>query len=79
MYQVGRDVWCRQTARQRKDAALFLRSYIHISRTYTPLYDPLHPGRLVGYQPSPGMTYNVGRNKAKRERRALGKQWRAHV
>lgn len=44
--------------------------YLHVSRTYTPLYDPLHPGRLVGYQPSPGMTYNVGRNKAKRAERA---------
>lgn len=67
--------YIRETARQRKDAALARRVYIHVSRTYTPLYDPLHPGRLVGYQPSPGMTYNVGRNKAKREHRVLSKQW----
>lgn len=62
--------YIRETARQRKDAALARRVYIHVSRTYTPLFDPLHPGRLVGYQPSPGMTYNVGRNKAKRAERA---------
>lgn len=46
--------YIRETARQRKDAARAKRRYLHISTT-----SPLRPG----------MTYNVGRNKAKREAR----------
>lgn len=48
--------YIRETARQRKDAALAKRQYLHISTT----------GNVL----MPGATYNVGRNKAKRAERA---------
>lgn len=60
--------YARETARQRKDAAKARLRYTHVSKEYVGSYGK--DGAFNGWTALPGNTLYMGRNAAKRARKA---------